>query len=160
MDNALKTVLVVFKRIMERNFQMNNVSDMEICQNIAYIMMKMGVACGDYCFVWHRYGVFSQLLQTEMHGVIDVEKLSEVILTERAKQKISKLKPYLINTQGSYSLTRWIDTIGSILFIKLEIHPVFERDEILDALLKLKPYLKDENETNQKAWNVAMEIIM
>lgn len=157
MNAQSKVVASVYEGILGEPFDAAQFNDKLKMQKIVYLMRELGANCGDYRFVWHTYGPYSQSLQTELNRMgSDAGGLGPAF-TDRAKTAVNKLKEILKKPQGTYSEFKWIEALGSTHYLKRYVHPTYDRSEIVEQLMRRKPYLSDRA-ANEMAWDKLVEI--
>jgi len=155
-DEMAQVAVSSYEGILGEPFDAAQFNDKLTMQKIIYLMRELGVDCG--CrFVWHTYGPYSQSLQTKLNQMRNGADITAPELTDKAKVAMNKLKGALNRPQGTYSVFKWIETLGSAHYLKRYIHPAYGREEIVDELMRRKPYLSDRR-ANELAWDQLAEL--
>lgn len=156
MDN-LTVLSCTYKEVYDKEYNYLEFSDRLEMQKMVFLMKELGSSCGSYSFMWYKYGPYSQELQNEILG-LDCNITSKIQYTQNAQQSIKTIKGILKKNPGIYDLTKWIEAVASIHYLRRYIYSSFNDNYILDKIKEFKPYLNDDF-SNKIAYNISLELL-
>lgn len=135
----------VFKSIFDRDFQPNVFEDRLEMQKAVYLLQNMGISVGDYRFLWYKHGPYSQTLQNDILNLQGVEDIN-IDFSPDAKSEIRALKNAVFKEGIEYTLSQWVECLGSLQYIKESLLPSSVEDgTILNELKNRKPHLNNDH---------------
>lgn len=136
----------VFKSIFDRDFQPNVFEDRLEMQKTVYLLQNMGISVGDYKFMWYKHGPYSQILQNDILNLQSVGDIN-IDFSADAKREIRTLKNAVFKEGLEYTLSQWVECLGSLQYIKESLLPSSaEEGTVLNELKNRKPYLNNDND--------------
>ncbi len=136
----------VFKSIFDKEFQPNIFTDRLKMQKTIYILQNMGISVGDYKFMWYKHGPYSQTLQNDILNIKNTDNIN-IAFSYDAEKEITLLKNAIFEKTINYNIDKWIECLGSILYIKENLLPSSSSDKIiLKELKERKPHLNNDDD--------------
>lgn len=139
----------IYNELYKEEFTYEDFDDRMEMQKAVYLLEEMGVAIGNYDFMWYKHGPYSQRLQDDMYE-INKMRFAEISFSDDTKIAIQKLRA-AINANGEYSRAAWVECLASIHYLQENIFSQnMDEDNIIRELMKRKNHLNKE-EQNKKA---------
>lgn len=136
----------VFKCIFDKDFQPNIFEDRLEMQKVVYLLQNMGISVGDYKFMWYKHGPYSQILQNDILNLYNIDDI-DIEFSSDAKREIEALKNAIFKDNLKYDISKWVECLGSLHYIKENILPSSAKEEdILEELVDRKPYLNNDED--------------
>ena len=142
-----KLISSIYREVFDSEFHVADADQRVMLQKTIYLLMKMGVKCGDYYFYWDRFGPFSIDLCYDMRGNIE-EDSPEAVFDGNVANSILKLKQ-AFKERRVYSIQRWVEAIGSLEYLHDSMYPSATDDELVKELSSRKEYLQNTEENRR-----------
>lgn len=146
----------IFVEIFQRNFHPTSLEDRIILQKAVYLMRNLGISCGDYEFVWDKFGPFSPSLSDDMKKEM-IQTDYPIRFTKEAERIMNSLKN-IFSDIDEYSICNWVETIASLHYLREYMYPSFSDDQIIQKLETLKEHLRNHTE-NVRAMKSLNELL-
>ena len=140
----------IYWKVYDENFAYDNFDSRKKLQKAVYLLENMGVDIGDYSFVWDSYGPYSLGLDCEA-SQLDDKGAQEFTFSKFAEECFGRLRD-ILSQKNKYSCVAWVECIASLHYLKNVLR--FGQDDIINELMKRKPYLSSKDANYQ-----AMEIV-
>lgn len=145
---ANRFLIPIYENIYNQSFSFGSFEKRMEMQKAIYLLQEMGIAAGDYNFMWYKHGPYSQNLQDDMLALNSTSK--ELIhFSNDAQSALQKLRD-LLNREVSYSKSSWAECLASLHYLRANVCSFHaSSDEILDELEQRKPHLNHRNQNLQ-----------
>lgn len=143
----------VFRAVFGEDFNPESFEERLKMQKMVYILQNKGISVGDYGFKWYKHGPYSQALQNDILTISQTED-TPVRFSPDAERTIESLKKAIFDEKVTYPTERWIECLGSLLYIKENLVSIFATDDdLIEELNTRKPAL-DKIDQNRYALQV------
>lgn len=146
-----------FSQVYSRQFKSSSFDDRLEMQKMAFLMKELGTSCGDYSFVWYKYGPYSQELQNDIIR-LTCDSDGEIVFTPKAIHNMERIREILNVQHNNYTCAYWIEAIASVYYLRKYIYPFLEKNDVLVKLKALKTYLEDD-QLNDLAYNISTKLL-
>lgn len=150
MNNSLKAI---YEKVYSSSFAYGDFENRKKLQKAVYLLENMGVDVGDYSFSWDSYGPYSLSLDCEA-SQLDDAKPQSFSFSRFAEDSFKRLKE-IVEKNTKYDVSSWVECIASIHYLKNVFR--IKEDEVIAELVRLKPYLSDD-EANKDALAIVKTI--
>ena len=156
MDGVSQAALLgsVFQTVFEMDFDVQDPNQRIMMQKMVYLLMKMGVNCGDYQFYWDKFGPFSIDLCYDMRGKVETD--GAFTFSDDGKKAMETLKEVFLESTV-YPVHHWVEAIGSLEYLRDSVYPSANDDKLARKLVARKDYLDNQGE-NEKALKKVHEL--
>ncbi len=136
-----------YNKIYGQAIDVNSEEDRIRMQKAIYLLNELGVACGDYPFIWYLHGPYSYALDVVVQNMkeTEIQHLSSFDFNIRTNSAIEAVKKLLLPTdKGGYEIEYyWPETVGSLHYLMTYTMPHAKKKEIIDYLQVAKPHLNN-----------------
>lgn len=147
----------IYHDITEKQININDFDDRIIMQKLVYLLGEVRMSVGNYNFVWHKYGPYSQSLRNDI-SCINLDDVFEEEFLEIVNRSINFIKDIFHRNNGVYSDRMWIENIASCVYMKKYLYPSENWENIRNRIKEVKEYLNND-EINLLCCDIADSII-
>lgn len=147
----------VFEEIIGRKIDIENFDDRIIMQKLVYLLGEVRVSVGNYSFVWHKFGPYSQSLRNDI-SLIDKNDVFDGTFFEIVNKSISFIRDIFLQRDTRYTEREWLEAIASCVYMKKYLFPSENWEGIQERIVEIKKYL-NYPEINLRCCNIAESIL-
>lgn len=147
----------IYHDITGNQIDINDFDDRIIMQKLVYLLGEVRMSVGNYNFVWHKYGPYSQSLRNDISR-INLDDVFEEEFLEIVNKSINFIKDIFHKNNGVYSKRMWLENIASCVYMKKYLYPSESWESIRSRITEVKEYLNND-EANSLCCDIADSII-